>query len=673
MKSYSAKTENKNNVSAAGGASRQTLVENMAQKTGDPRESMLQPKFQTLSDSSPQVREQARLVALANSSPVAQAKKVEEEEKSTLQAKFDPIQRKPNNTGLPDQLKSGVEALSGYSMDDVKVHYNSGKPAQLNAHAYAQGVDIHIAPGQEKHLPHEAWHVVQQKQGRVKPTMQMKGNVPVNDDEGLEKEADVMGERALQLKSEGAEKLHSTPVIHQVSQLQEKVMQMWTAVNYNVDNSARTLHVEEQQTEWGGTGGPGNHVNHPGNSRAILFETMCRENGFMPLANRLSQPASLWDTGLSVVVNRAYTPAKIYDGDGNQTQHNKTQGDTLNQVQGALAQTFGQINGWAGMPVNVVLAAWERREVDRGNGSSLEAPQGSVPYSTFRRIAAMAQGAAVIENELQSNHDEGKVWRKMGDDDMPYVNPNVVNPETQELANVEGEGQIYMKPTMVTFGYNLTTAGTQPPITNVLQRIYEKEMALRDAIAALGAPMYPSEPTTFYQPRVGGDLSGPWAIMEDEKVGGSGQQLEGAKLAKAMNKDGGYNHYTFHTIMVNTGAGARNDALVQLLNGWYNNGQGDPVLFRPDAVEDEINKLDQSALREDEYLKKVVSNLGGQLQQETHRQIVRLVRQYRREAAEEACQILAAAIPQQVQQQHKDQRFLNAWANSQQERWNKWG
>src|SRR3569833_2391842 len=103
-----------------------------------------------------------------------------------------PVQRK-NNTGLPDQLKSGIENLSGHSMDNVKVHYNSDKPAQLNAHAYAQGTDIHLASGQEKHLPHEAWHVVQQKQGRVKPTMQMKGRVNVNDDKGLEKEADVMG------------------------------------------------------------------------------------------------------------------------------------------------------------------------------------------------------------------------------------------------------------------------------------------------------------------------------------------------------------------------------------------------------------------------------------------------------------------------------------------------
>jgi hypothetical protein len=111
-----------------------------------------------------------------------------------------PLQLKKNNSGLPDSLKSGVENLSGLSMDDVKVHYNSDKPAQLNAHAYAQGTDIHLASGQEKHLPHEAWHVVQQKQGRVRPTMMMKAKVPINDDQGLEKEADIMGARALQMK-----------------------------------------------------------------------------------------------------------------------------------------------------------------------------------------------------------------------------------------------------------------------------------------------------------------------------------------------------------------------------------------------------------------------------------------------------------------------------------------
>ena len=63
----------------------------------------------------------------------------------------------PNRTGMPDHLKSGLENLSG-----VRVHYNSSQPGQFNALAYTQGQKIHVAPGQEKHLPHEGWHAVQQ-------------------------------------------------------------------------------------------------------------------------------------------------------------------------------------------------------------------------------------------------------------------------------------------------------------------------------------------------------------------------------------------------------------------------------------------------------------------------------------------------------------------------------
>jgi len=97
---------------------------------------------------------------------------------------------------MPDQLKSGIESLSGMDMSDVRVHANSDKPAQLNALAYAQGNDIHLAPGQEQHLAHEAWHVVQQRQGRVAPTMQLEG-AAINDDAALEEEADVMGAKAI--------------------------------------------------------------------------------------------------------------------------------------------------------------------------------------------------------------------------------------------------------------------------------------------------------------------------------------------------------------------------------------------------------------------------------------------------------------------------------------------
>jgi Domain of unknown function (DUF4157) len=98
--------------------------------------------------------------------------------------------------GLPDPLRSGIEALSGVLMDGVQVHYNSPHPARIGALAYARGREIHLGRGQEEHLPHEAWHLVQQAQGRVKPTVRMNG-APVNDDQGLEREADRMGPRAL--------------------------------------------------------------------------------------------------------------------------------------------------------------------------------------------------------------------------------------------------------------------------------------------------------------------------------------------------------------------------------------------------------------------------------------------------------------------------------------------
>lgn len=114
----------------------------------------------------------------------------------TLQARINPVQAAPNKTGLPDNLKNGMENLSGISLDHVKVHYNSAKPAAVQAHAYAQGSDIHLASGQERHLPHELGHVVQQAQGRVKPTTSV-GGMQVNDNAGLENEATAMGNKAL--------------------------------------------------------------------------------------------------------------------------------------------------------------------------------------------------------------------------------------------------------------------------------------------------------------------------------------------------------------------------------------------------------------------------------------------------------------------------------------------
>ena len=106
------------------------------------------------------------------------------------------VQRKPgtekaNLTGIPSAAKERYENLSGFSMDDVRVHYQSSLPQKVGALAYTQGTNVYMGPGQEKHLNHELWHVVQQKQGRVTATSSV-GGLPLNDSAALEAEADRM-------------------------------------------------------------------------------------------------------------------------------------------------------------------------------------------------------------------------------------------------------------------------------------------------------------------------------------------------------------------------------------------------------------------------------------------------------------------------------------------------
>ena len=121
-----------------------------------------------------------------------------------LQGMSPPLLEKPKleskpaapGSGLPDNLRAGLEKLSGVELSDVKVHQNSHKPQQVGALAYTKGNDIHIAPGQERYLPHEGWHAVQQKQGIVSAEFQLKSGLAVNADEHLEKEADIMGKKA---------------------------------------------------------------------------------------------------------------------------------------------------------------------------------------------------------------------------------------------------------------------------------------------------------------------------------------------------------------------------------------------------------------------------------------------------------------------------------------------
>lgn len=215
------------------------------------------------------------------------------EEEEPIQGKFETLQRagaeekNANHTGMPDNLKSGIENLSGYSMDDVKVHYNSDKPAQLNAHAYAQGTDIHVAPGQEQHLPHEAWHVVQQKQGRVQPTMQMKAGLPVNDDAGLENEADVMGAKAL----------------GQVSSLQKKKREP-----ENRDGSIQLRQIEEA------TSLDALRLVDTGHTFSVIDNNLTKTNATLYSSNSIAEPVEDKAQALSAIASKAGSIAKSVNG-----------------------------------------------------------------------------------------------------------------------------------------------------------------------------------------------------------------------------------------------------------------------------------------------------------------------------------------------------------------------
>ncbi len=169
-----------------------------------------------------------------------------QQEKKNLEFQFE-LQLKEkaarsNKTGLPDHLKTGIESFSGYSMDDVKVHYNSSKPSQLNAHAYAQGNQIHLASGQEKHLPHEAWHVVQQKQGRVQATAKVNG-AAINDDQSLEKEADVMGTKIAGYKEKPVQAYATTRIV-------PKILQAVWIEEYTEPNATKTWDILMDGVKW---------------------------------------------------------------------------------------------------------------------------------------------------------------------------------------------------------------------------------------------------------------------------------------------------------------------------------------------------------------------------------------------------------------------------------------
>jgi len=157
---------------------------------------------------------------LFNNHPAQMFAKEEEDEKVQAKNEDEELQKKATSenekkqsgssgtkTNLPDDVKSKMESSFGTDFSGVNIHTNSDQATYMGALAYTQGSDVHFAPGQynpssqkgQELIGHELTHVMQQRQGRVKPEKQGKG-MNINSNPALENEADVMGAKAAQGK-----------------------------------------------------------------------------------------------------------------------------------------------------------------------------------------------------------------------------------------------------------------------------------------------------------------------------------------------------------------------------------------------------------------------------------------------------------------------------------------
>jgi hypothetical protein len=121
---------------------------------------------------------------------------------------FTSFKKNTSDKTLPPPVKEKMESSFGENFSDVQIHSDSDQAEALGAKAYAQGKDLHFAPGEfqpdtkegQELIGHELTHVVQQKEGKVQGG-EVNGKDMVNQDAGLEQEANEVGK----LASEGKE------------------------------------------------------------------------------------------------------------------------------------------------------------------------------------------------------------------------------------------------------------------------------------------------------------------------------------------------------------------------------------------------------------------------------------------------------------------------------------
>lgn len=102
-------------------------------------------------------------------------------------------------TKLTGNVLDKVNGAVGMDLKDVRVHASSEKAVDAGALAFAQGNEIHFAPGQynpdtkkgQELIAHEAAHIKQQAEGRVQADGEVAG-MSLNSQDKHEKEADAV-------------------------------------------------------------------------------------------------------------------------------------------------------------------------------------------------------------------------------------------------------------------------------------------------------------------------------------------------------------------------------------------------------------------------------------------------------------------------------------------------
>lgn len=159
--------------------------------------------------------------------------------------------------GMPGEVQAKMENSFGTDFSGVNIHENSSSATDMGALAYTQGNDVHFAPGQFKPesqggqelIGHELTHVVQQREGNIKPTTEV-GGMGVNNDASLENEADVKGKQAAQAKFAGGEGGGFSPASAASSSVVQRYSE--SPVEYNHDGHDMSADREQElqgQTE----------------------------------------------------------------------------------------------------------------------------------------------------------------------------------------------------------------------------------------------------------------------------------------------------------------------------------------------------------------------------------------------------------------------------------------